>query len=104
METAAIATTLLSTLCLALSLLLWLILMITLIFWLSKHNQEGGLMGGNFWRKVFKKSQAHAETLEEGKEKKSIQARLKFIKTTQWIILGSLVGVIVAIVLWQFVP
>lgn len=82
---------------------MWLILMVSLIFWLNKHNQEGDLWGGNLWRKVFKKSKAFVATIDDEKEKKSVQSRLRLVLLSQKVILGSLVGVVIAIVLWQFV-
>lgn len=88
---------------LALSLLVWLILMITLIFWLNKHNQEGDLWGGNLWRKVYRKSQAFVDTIDDAQEKRSVHMRLRLIKNSQKAILFSIVGIVVAIVLWQFV-
>ncbi len=103
MEQAAITVTMVSSLALVLSMLAWLILMVSLIFFLNKHNQEGGLMGGNLWRKVYKKSQAFVETIDDEQEKKSVRSRLKLILVSQKIILGSLVGVALAIVLWLLV-
>jgi len=103
MEQAAITVTMLSTLVLVLAMLAWLFLMVSLLFWLNKHDQEGGLLGGNIWRKIFRKSKAFVETIDDEQEKKSVHRRLKLVLVFQKVILGSLVGVVVAIVLWQFV-
>ena len=103
MEQAAITVTMLSSLALVLAMLVWLFLMISLIFWLNKHDQEGDLWGGNIWRKVFRNSKAYVEQIEDEKEVKSVQKRLRFILISQKVILGSFGGVLVAIILWQFV-
>lgn len=103
MEQVAITVTMVSSLVLVLAMLAWLFWMVSLLFWLNKYDQEGGLIGGNVWRKIYRKSQAFVETIEDEKEKKSKLNRLKLVLVFQKVILGSLGGVAVAIVLWQFV-
>ena len=103
MEQAAITVTMLSSLILVIAMLVWLFLMISLIFWLNKYDQEGDLVGGNIWRKVFRNSKAYLENIEDEKEVKSVQTRLKLILISQKVILGSRGGVAIAIILWQFV-
>ncbi|PWL30537.1 MAG: hypothetical protein DCO96_06060 [Fluviicola sp. XM-24bin1] len=103
MEQAAITVTMMSSLVLVLSMLTWLLLMVSLIFFLNKYSQEGDLMGGNIWRKVFRKSKGFVETIDNEKEKKSVQSRLRIILLSQKIILFSLGGVAVAIFLWMMV-
>lgn len=103
MENAAITATMLSSLALALSMLTLLIILISLIFFLNKHNQEGGLMGGNWMKKVYRKSQSFVETIDDAHEKKTVYLRLKLIRVFLKVLLASLVGIAVAIILWQFV-
>ena len=103
MEQAAITVTMLSSLVLVLAMLMWLFLMVSLIFWLNKHDQEGDLWGGNLWRKAFRKSKAFVETIEDEKEVESVKKRLRLVLISQKVILGSLGGVLMAIILWQFV-
>ena len=99
MENAAISITMLATLVLVIAMVALLILLVSLIFFLNKHNQEHGLIGGNWMKKVYRKSQSFAEEIDDEKEKKSVYNRLKMIRFFFRVFLFSLGGVAIAIVL-----
>lgn len=104
MEQAAITFTMISSLALTLSLVVLLVVLISLIFFLNKYDQESGLMGGNWMKKVYKKSQSFVETIESEKEKQSVYRRLKLIRIMLRVLLVSLILVGISIVFWVMVP
>lgn len=104
MEGAAITVTMLSAIALTLSLLSVLILLVSLLFFLNKYDQEKGLLGGDLWKKVYRRSQSFANSLEDEKEKRSVLLRLKGVRISLKVMLVSLAGIAISIVLWQFVP
>jgi len=104
MEQAAITFTLISTLALALSLVFIMVSIVSLLFFLNKYDQESGLMGGNWMKKVYKRSQSFVETIDNEKEKRSVHTRLKLIRIMLRVLLASLILVGIAVVLWLLVP
>ncbi len=103
MHNAAVTVTMLSSLLLVVCMLTLLFILISLIFFLNKYNQEGGLLGGNWMKKVYRKSQSFVETLDDESVKKSVYRRLKLVRVFLKILLVSLVGVVAAIILWILV-
>ncbi|GAB5418303.1 MAG: hypothetical protein Crog4KO_15930 [Crocinitomicaceae bacterium] len=103
MQSAAVTVTMLSSLVLVLCMLTLLFILISLIFFLNKYDQEDGLLGGNWMKKVYRKSQSFVETLDDEAVKKSVYLRLKLVRVFLKVLLAALVGVVAAIVLWQLV-